>query len=56
MKEFLSKEPVKRGIRTFIQAARGYIVVNATSTNAVLEVIEVTTMPDGSDAIKFVAL
>ena len=34
----------------------GYIVVNATATNAVLEVIEVTTMPDGSDAIKFVAI
>ena len=34
----------------------GYIVVNETATNAVLEVIEVTTMPDGSDAIKFVAL
>lgn len=28
MKEFLSKEPVKRAIRTFIQAAAGYVVVN----------------------------
>ena len=37
-------------------SANGYIVVNATATNAVLEVIEVTTMPDGSDAIKFVAM
>ena len=37
-------------------SANGYIVVNDVSTNAVLEVIEVTTMPDGSDAIKFVAL
>lgn len=37
-------------------SANGYIVVNATSANAVLEVIEVTTMPDGSDAIKFVAI
>ena len=37
-------------------SANGYIVVNATSANAVLEVIEVTTMPDGSDAIKFVAM
>ena len=37
-------------------SATGYIVVNETATNAVLEVIEVTTMPDGSDAIKFVAL
>lgn len=31
MKEFLSKEPVKRGIRTFLQAACGYIVVNAAT-------------------------
>ena len=28
MKEFLKKEPVKRAIRTFIQAAAGYIAVN----------------------------
>ena len=34
----------------------GYIVVNTTADKAVLEVIAVTTMPDGSDAIKFVAL
>ena len=37
-------------------SANGYIVVNTTADKAVLEVIEVTTMPDGSDAIKFVAL
>jgi hypothetical protein len=37
-------------------SANGYIVVNNTADKAVLEVIEVTTMPDGSDAIKFVAL
>ena len=37
-------------------SANGYIVVNSTATNAVLEVIAVTTMPDGSDAIKFVAM
>lgn len=28
MKEFLQKEPVRRGLRTFIQAAAGYVVVN----------------------------
>jgi hypothetical protein len=37
-------------------SANGYITVNTTAEKAVLEVIEVTTMPDGSDAIKFVAL
>ena len=37
-------------------SANGYIVVNSTAANAVLEVIAVTTMPDGSDAIKFVAM
>ena len=37
-------------------SATGYIVVNSTAANAVLEVIAVTTMPDGSDAIKFVAM
>ena len=34
----------------------GYIAVTKTATNAVLKAIEFTTMPDGSDAIKFVAL
>ena len=34
----------------------GYITVNATADKAVLQVIEVTTMPDGQDAIKFVAI
>ena len=28
MKEFLKREPVKRGLRTFVQAACGYVVVN----------------------------
>ena len=28
MKELLSKEPVKRAIRTFVQAAAGYVAVN----------------------------
>jgi hypothetical protein len=36
--------------------ANGYIAVTKTATNAVLRAIEFTTMPDGSDAIKFVAL
>ena len=31
MKEFLTKEPVKRGIRTFIQAAASYIAVNVVT-------------------------
>ena len=40
MKEFLSKEPVKRALRTFIQAAAGFVAVNVvtldfTATNAV---------------------
>ena len=34
----------------------GYITVTATADKAVLQVIEATTMPDGSKAIKFVAL
>lgn len=37
-------------------SANGYIVVDETATNAVLQVIEATTMPDGSEALKFVAL
>jgi hypothetical protein len=37
-------------------STNGYIVVNTTAEKAVLEVIAVTTMPDGSDAIKFVVL
>lgn len=40
MKEFLSKEPVKRALRTFVQAAASYIAVNVvtldfTASNAV---------------------
>ena len=40
MKEFLSKEPVRRALRTFIQAAAGYVAVNVvtldfTASNAV---------------------
>lgn len=31
MKSFLSKEPVRRGLRTFIQAAAGYVVVNVAT-------------------------
>lgn len=37
-------------------SANGYIVVDDSSENAVLEVIEATTMPDGQPALKFVAL
>ena len=37
-------------------SANGYIVVDETATNAVLQVIEATTMPDGSEALKFVVL
>jgi hypothetical protein len=37
-------------------SANGYITVNATAEKAILKAIEFTTMPDGSDAIKFVAL
>lgn len=29
MKDFLKKEPVRRALRTFIQAAASYVVVNA---------------------------
>lgn len=36
--------------------AEGYIIVDNAAANAVLQVMEVTTMPDGSDAIKFVTL
>lgn len=31
MRDFLKREPVKRAIRTFAQAAAGYIVVHVTS-------------------------
>ena len=31
MKEFLKKEPVKRAIRTFIQAAASYVAVNVVT-------------------------
>ena len=37
-------------------STNGYITVNTTEENAVLKAIEFTTMPDGSDAIKFVAM
>lgn len=40
MKELLKKEPVRRALRTFIQAAAGFVAVNVvtldfTATNAV---------------------
>lgn len=31
MKEFLKREPVKRGLRTFIQAVAGYVAVNVVT-------------------------
>ena len=31
MKNLLSKEPIRRGLRTFIQAAAGYVVVNVAT-------------------------
>ena len=31
MKEFLKREPVRRSIRTFVQAVAGYVVVNVAS-------------------------
>lgn len=37
MKEFLSKEPVKRAIRTFIQAAAGFIAVNVVTLDLTAE-------------------
>ena len=53
-------EAVKAGLGTTNYyghaSANGYIVVNETATDAVLQVIEATTMPDGSKALKFVAL
>lgn len=44
IKEFFRREPVKRAIRTFIQAAAGYIAVNIgadtlTTKTAVLGLI-----------------
>lgn len=30
MKDFFKREPVKRAIRTFIQAAAGYVAANIT--------------------------
>lgn len=40
MKEFLKREPVRRALRTFVQAVAGYVVVNVaaldlSATNAV---------------------
>ena len=34
----------------------GYILVNDTREGALLKVVELTTMPDGQEAIKFIAL
>ena len=37
-------------------SADGSILVNNTADNAVVEVVCATTMPDGQDAVKFIAL
>jgi hypothetical protein len=51
------KAGIKAGTAYYGHATtNGYITVNNTAEKAVLQVIEVTTMPDGQDAIKFVAL
>ena len=47
---------VKAGTYYGHASETGYITVNTDSTNAVLQVIEVTTMPNGDPAIKFVVL
>lgn len=31
IRAFLGREPVRRGLRTFLQAAAGYVVVNAAT-------------------------
>ena len=58
--EFTSLEALKSAVAggTVVGVAHtnGYIKLTKTDTNAVLTAIEYTTMPDGSDAIKFVAL
>lgn len=47
----------KAGDYATVDATTGYIkVVGSTSTNAILKVVEITTMPDGAPAIKFIAI
>jgi hypothetical protein len=47
---------VKGGTVYGVASTDGYIKLTKTATNAVVKAIAYTTMPDGSDAIKFVAL
>lgn len=47
MKKFFQREPVKRALRTFAQAAAGYVVVNVAALdfdakNAVLAFVAAT--------------
>lgn len=37
MKEFLKKEPVRRALRTFAQAAAGYVVVNVAALDLTVD-------------------
>ena len=37
MKELLSKEPIRRAIRTFIQAAAGFVAVNVATLDITAE-------------------
>ena len=37
MKELLSKEPIRRAIRTFIQAAAGFVAVNVVTLDITAE-------------------
>ena len=46
----------KAGDYGHIDTTTGYIRANATSTNALLQIVEITTMPDGAPAIKFVVI
>ena len=47
---------VKGGTVYGVTSPEGYIKLTKTATNAVVKAIAYTTMPDGSPAIKFVAL
>lgn len=50
------KEAVEGGLVVGVADTTGYIKLTKTTTNAVLKAIAYTDMPDGQDAIKFVAL
>ena len=50
------KSAVAAGTVVGVANTNGYIKLTKTTTNAVVTAIAYTTMPDGSDAIKFVAI